>query len=101
MITPDFKLVSIGGKENPDKYSLLITDDKMADMDGLFLSTKLLEVNPKLHVILFSEFSDLQGNNYEFNILKKPVSISKLISTVNYSIVRSMLLNKKSKVQDR
>ena len=26
-------------KENPNKYSLVITDDKMPDMNGLFLST--------------------------------------------------------------
>jgi DNA-binding NtrC family response regulator len=28
-------------KENPNKYSLVITDDKMPDMNGLLLGTKL------------------------------------------------------------
>jgi DNA-binding NtrC family response regulator len=63
--------------ENPDKYSdkysLLIIDDKMPNINGLFLSTKLLEINPKLNVILLSNFKDFKYN-YKFNILKKNVS---------------------------
>jgi DNA-binding NtrC family response regulator len=35
-------------KENPNQYALIITDDKMHDMNVLFLGTKLLEINPKL-----------------------------------------------------
>jgi hypothetical protein len=36
-------------KENPNKYLLvIITNDKMPDMNGLYLSTKPLEINPKL-----------------------------------------------------
>src|SRR3712207_7017692 len=35
-------------QENPDKYSLVIVDEKMFNVKGLFSSTKLLEINPKL-----------------------------------------------------
>jgi DNA-binding NtrC family response regulator len=78
-------------QENPNKYSLVITDDKMPDMSGLFLSTKLLEINPKLNVILLSNhFDDDLKYNYKFNILKKRVSIYKLISAVNESISKSI-----------
>jgi DNA-binding NtrC family response regulator len=34
------------------KYSLLIIDDKMPKINGLFLTAKLLEINPKLNVII-------------------------------------------------
>ena len=83
-------------KENPNKYSLVITDDKMPDMNGLFLSTKLLEINPKLNVIIISDFfaNDLEYN-YKFNILKKRVSIYKLINVVNESISKSISHNDK------
>ena len=84
-------------KENPDKYSLvIIDDDKMPDMNGLFLSTKLLEINPKLNVIILSDFfaNDLEYN-YKFNILKKRVSIYKLINAVNESISKSISHNDK------
>ena len=77
-------------QENPDKYSLLIIDDKMSNISGLFLSTKLLEINPKLNVIILSDyFVDLKYN-YKFNILKKRVSIFKLINAVNESISKSI-----------
>jgi DNA-binding NtrC family response regulator len=78
-------------KENPNKYSLVIIDDKMHDMNGLFLSTKLLEINPKLNVIILSDFfADDLKYNYKFNILKKRVSIYKLINAVNESISKSI-----------
>ena len=76
-------------KENPNRYSLVITDDKMPDRNGLFLGTKLLEINPKLNVIILSDFADLKCN-YKFNLLKKRVSIFKLISAVNESISKSI-----------
>ncbi len=46
------------------------------------------EVNPKVNVILLSNFKDFKYN-YKFNILKKRVSI-KLISAVNESISKSI-----------
>ena len=76
-------------KENSNEYSLLIINDKMPKINALYLSTKLLEVNPKLNVILLSNFKDFKYN-YKFNILKKRVSISKLINAVNESISNSL-----------
>ena len=81
-------------KENSNEYSLLIINDKMPKINALFLSTKLLEVNPKLNVILLSNFKDFKYN-YKFNILKKRVSLFKLISAVNESISKSISHNDK------
>jgi DNA-binding NtrC family response regulator len=81
-------------KENSDKYSLLIIDDKMPNVNGLFMGTKLLEINPKLNVIIMCDFVNLKCN-YKFNILKKRVSISKLIDAVNESILKSFLYDDK------
>ena len=81
-------------KKIQKKYSLVIADDKMPDMNGLFLSTQLLEINPKLNVIILSDhFHDDLKYNYKFNILKKRVSIFKLISAVNESISKSISHN--------
>ena len=81
-------------KENPDKYSLLIIDDKMPNINGLFMGTKLLEIKPKMNVIIMSDFANLKCN-YKFNILKKRVSISKLIDVVNESISKSISYDNK------
>lgn len=73
-------------RDNPDKYSLIITDYRMPLMDGLFFATKLAEINKKLNmIIMMSDHDDIKCN-YKFNIIKKPVSISKLIKLVNESI---------------
>jgi YesN/AraC family two-component response regulator len=56
-------------QENPNKYSLVITDDKMPDMSGLFLSTKLLEINPKLNVILLSDHFHDDDLKYIINLI--------------------------------
>jgi CheY-like chemotaxis protein len=80
-------------KENLSKYSLLITDYGMSLMNGLFLAMKLLEINPQMNIILMSAF-DLDCN-YKFNILKKPISIYKLIKVVNESISTSILNDNK------
>jgi DNA-binding NtrC family response regulator len=73
-------------RDNPDKYSLIITDYRMTLMDGLFFATKLAESNKKLNmIIMMSDHDDIKCN-YRFNIIKKPVSISKLIKLVNESI---------------
>ena len=57
-------------KENPNKYSLLIINDKMPNVNGLFMGTKLLEINPKLNVIILSDYFATLKCNYKFNILK-------------------------------
>jgi DNA-binding NtrC family response regulator len=73
-------------RDNPDKYSLIITDYRMTLMDGLFFATKLAESNKKLNmIIMMSDHDDIKCN-YKFNIIKKPVSISKLIKLVNECI---------------
>ncbi len=81
-------------QENPNKYSLVIVDEKIFNINGLFSSTKLLEINPNLNIILLSNSKDFKYN-YKFNILKKRVSIFKLISVVNESISKSISHNDK------
>ena len=76
-------------KTNSTEYSLIIINDKMPKINALLLSTKLLEINPKLNVILLSNFKDFKYN-YKFNILKKRVSIYKLINAVNENISKSI-----------
>jgi DNA-binding NtrC family response regulator len=83
-------------RDNPDKFSLIITDYNMPLMDGLFFATKLAEINKKLNmIIMMSDHADIKAN-YKFNIIKKPVSISKLIKLVNESI--SISISRKNRM---
>ena len=83
-------------RDNPDKYSLIITDYRMPLMDGLFFATKLADINRKLNIIIMVSNHDDIKCNYKFNIIKKPVSISKLIKLVNESI--SISISRKNKM---
>jgi DNA-binding NtrC family response regulator len=83
-------------RDNPDKYSLIITDYRMPLMDGLFFATKLADINRKLNIIIMVSDHDDIKCNYKFNIIKKPVSISKLIKLVNESI--SISISRKNKM---
>ena len=83
-------------RDNPDKYSLIITDYRMPLMDGLFFATKLADINRNLNIIIMVSDHDDIKCNYKFNIIKKPVSISKLIKLVNESI--SISISRKSKM---
>ena len=64
-------------KENPDKYSLLITDYQMPHMNGLLLAMKLLEINQSLKVIILSSCYELECIP-QFGFIRKPISILKL-----------------------
>ena len=44
-------------KKHLNKYSLLITDHMMSQMNGLFLATKLLEINPRAFYTPFGCYS--------------------------------------------
>ena len=83
-------------RDNPDKYSLIITDYRMPLMDGLFFATKLADINRKLNIIIMVSDHDDIKCNYKFNIIKKPVSISKLIKLVNESI--SISISRKNRM---
>ena len=83
-------------RDNPDEYSLIITDYRMPLMDGLFFATKLADINRKLNIIIMVSDHDDIKCNYKFNIIKKPVSISKLIKLVNESI--SISISRKNKM---
>ncbi|HET9806463.1 MAG: response regulator [Deltaproteobacteria bacterium] len=73
-------------KENPDKYSLLITDYRMPQMNGLLLATKLLEIDLSLKVIIMYSFQELEYIP-QFRFIRKPISILKFVKIVNETIL--------------
>jgi len=45
-------------KKNPDKYSLLVTDQSMPGITGTELATLMKEINPGLKIIIITGFAD-------------------------------------------
>jgi len=64
-------------------YSIVITDIKMPNMDGMILSSKIKRINPDTKIIVMSAFDDrdllLKGRLLGlFRFLKKPVDVKEL-----------------------
>ena len=78
-------------KENPMKYSLLITDYRMPQMNGLTLASKLLEINKNLDIVIMSAYDDIKCN---YKLMQKPLKISRLIKIVQESLI-SISIKKK------
>jgi PAS domain S-box-containing protein len=76
-------------RENPGQFDLVITDLTMPEMTGLQLAGELRKTSPDLPVILMTGY----GKNIEYTmplnrfgiskLLKKPVKLSQLASTLN------------------
>ena len=70
-------------KKNLDKYSLLITDFGMNDMNGCELGIKVKELNSDIQVIIISAYENVENNTANFEVLSKPITIQILIKKVN------------------
>jgi DNA-binding NtrC family response regulator len=80
-------------KKNLDKYSLLITDFRMNDMNGCELGIKVKELNSDIQVIIISAYENVENNTANFEVLSKPITIQILIKKVNDSKIDSININ--------
>ena len=69
---------------NPNKYQILISDYRMPNLNGCELGTKVKELNNDIKVILISAYANIEdNNNLNFELLRKPLKLQKLVDTVN------------------
>ena len=73
-------------KKNPKKYSLLVTDQKMPDIQGTELASRMKKISPELKVIIITGFSD----NLSENVLSQ--------NGISDVILKPMVLDDFSKV---
>ena len=74
-------------KQNPERFSLLITDQTMPNLLGTELIAKLREIRPELPVIMCSGYNDRINSNEakDLNItyFNKPVDSNKLLLKIS------------------
>lgn len=77
-------------KTNPEIYSLIITDLRMPNMDGLTLAHKIRELSNNVKIFLITAFdiSDIQNQNkYKSakltKVIQKPIKLSLLKNMIN------------------
>jgi signal transduction histidine kinase/CheY-like chemotaxis protein len=55
-------------KSNPQKYHLVITDQRMPKLNGDELSIELKKINPQIKIIIISGYTDKVNENYALTI---------------------------------
>ena len=77
---------------NPNKYDLVISDYRMPYLNGYELGTKVKELNKDIKVILISAYDSIEDNNkLNFELLRKPVTLQKLLDIVNISLYNNAI----------
>ncbi len=71
---------------NPNKYELMISDYRMPHLNGCELGTKVRELNRNINVILMSAYDNIEDNKHNFEFLRKPVTLQKLLDIVSFSL---------------
>lgn len=73
-------------KKNHDKCTLLITDYRMPEINGCELATKIKEIDEKIKVIIITAYENIIENTFDFELIKKPISTTKLLEVVANNI---------------
>lgn len=72
---------------NSNKYELVISDYRMPYLNGCEFGIKVKELNRNIKVILISAYDSIEDNNkLNFELLRKPVTLQKLLDIVNVSL---------------
>jgi DNA-binding NtrC family response regulator len=72
-------------KKNHDKCTLLITDYRMPEINGCELGTKIKEIDEKIKIIIITAYENIIENTH-FELIKKPISTTKLLEVVANNI---------------
>ncbi|HET9806235.1 MAG TPA: response regulator [Nitrososphaeraceae archaeon] len=70
-------------REFPDRIGLILIDYRMPEMTGCELATQIVAINPKIKMVLITAYDDILNNALNLEIVKKPITISKILEIVN------------------
>jgi CheY-like chemotaxis protein len=76
-------------KDNPDRYSMILTDIRMPEMSGVTLATLMRKVKPDVKIVIMTAY-ELEPDDLVMNlptithedILKKPFSLVQICDAV-------------------
>ena len=54
----------------------------MSPMQGSELASKISVINPKIKMILITAYDDIPNNDLNLEIVKKPITLSKLVQII-------------------
>ena len=88
--------------EHPNRFDLIIIDYKMSPMQGCELSKKISAINPKIKMIFITAYDKIINNDLDLEIVKKPITNTKLLQIIEYYLFNLILfiikVNLKTKI---
>jgi DNA-binding NtrC family response regulator len=69
-------------RENPKSFGLIIVDYRMSPLQGSELANEITTINPKIKMILLTAYDNITKNNLNLEIVKKPITITKLLQII-------------------
>ena len=82
-------------KDNPDRYSIILTDIRMPEISGIALATMMQKVKPDVKIVIMTAF-EIEPEDLAMNlptigrddILKKPFSLIQVCEAVKNQLRR-------------
>lgn len=68
--------------QHPDQIGLILIDYKLPQLTGCELANQIFRINPKIKMILLTAFDDIKNNDLNLEIVKKPITLSKLLQII-------------------
>ena len=68
----------------PNEFDLIIVDYRMSPIQGSDLANKISVINPKIKMVLITAFDDIKNNSLNLEIVKKPITISRLLQIIQH-----------------
>jgi signal transduction histidine kinase len=91
--------------KEPNLISMVLTDIRMPEMDGLSLISKLLELDQNLKAVVVSAYGDMQNirtamNHGAFDFVTKPIDFEDLEITINKTLAFTHYLQEQQQKLD-
>ena len=65
-----------------NQFRLILIDYKMPGITGCELANKILEINPRIEMVLITAVNDIINNKLKLEHIHKPVRLSQLLQIV-------------------
>ena len=81
-------------KQDPDKFDIVITDETMPELSGMAMASTIMDIRPKIPVILCTGFSEHVNKEIAEKqgiaaFMIKPVKMDELLGQINLFVVKS------------
>jgi len=66
-----------------DEIDLILIDYKLPQMTGCELAEKIVEIDPRIKMILITAYDDIVNNTLNLEPIRKPIKIIEIVQIIN------------------